>query len=336
MGARLGSLRLFSPAAYSSLPGWPMPPAARDGYPTRDEVIDYLSRYEARYGFPVERPKAVASVERDGAHLRLRFADGETRTARAVVSATGTWGAPVVPGYPGSEGFGGTQLHSAHYRSPEPFRGMRVLVVGGGNSGAQILAELSLVADATWVTLNDPVFLPDDVDGRVLFERASARVRGDFSEAATTTLGDIVMVPPVKEARDRGVLQAVRPFERFTEQRRRLERRHDERRRRCRLVHRLPPGDPPPAAARHRRAGRPGRGPRTALGRGTTPLARRLRQLDRRRLCDADRRRPHRPRSRPEAGRGSGGPRANRRRGRKPLKGWPSASSAPMMPTPPC
>jgi cation diffusion facilitator CzcD-associated flavoprotein CzcO len=211
------SLRLFSPAAYSSLPGWPMPPAARDGYPTRDEVIDYLTRYEARYGFPVERPKAVASVETDGANLHLRFADGETRTSWAVVSATGTWGAPVVPGYPGSEGFGGTQLHSARYRSPEPFRGQRVLVVGGGNSGAQILAELSLVADATWVTLDDPVFLPDDVDGRVLFERASARVRGDFGEAATTTLGDIVMVPPVKEARDRGVLQAVRPFARFTE-----------------------------------------------------------------------------------------------------------------------
>lgn len=210
------SLRLFSPAAYSSLPGWPMPPAARDGYPTRDEVIDYLTRYEARYGFPVERPKAVAAVEADGANLRLRFADGETRTAQAVVSATGTWGAPVVPGYPGSEGFGGTQLHSARYYSPEPFRGKRVLVVGGGNSGAQILAELSLVADATWVTLDAPVFLPDDVDGRVLFERASARVRGDFSEAATTTLGDIVMVPPVREARDRGVLQAVRPFARFS------------------------------------------------------------------------------------------------------------------------
>jgi cation diffusion facilitator CzcD-associated flavoprotein CzcO len=194
-----------------------MPPAARDGYPTRDEVIDYLTRYEARYGFPVKRPKAVAAVERDGAQLRLRFADGETRTAQAVVSATGTWGAPVIPGYPGSEGFGGTQLHSAHHRSPEPFRGKRVLVVGGGNSGAQILAELSLVADATWVTVDDPVFLADDVDGRVLFEWASARVRGDFSEAATTTLGDIVMVPPVKEAGDRGVLQAVRPFARFTE-----------------------------------------------------------------------------------------------------------------------
>jgi len=194
-----------------------MPPAASDGYPTRDEVIDYLSRYEARYGLAVERPKAVAAVERDGAHLRLRFVDGETRTAGAVISATGTWGAPVVPDYPGRVAFSGVQLHSARYRSPEPFRGQRVLVVGGGNSGAQILAELSLVADATWVTLDDPVFLPDDVDGRVLFERASARIRGDFSEAATTTLGDIVMVPAVKQARDRGVLKAVRPFERFTE-----------------------------------------------------------------------------------------------------------------------
>lgn len=94
--------------------------------------------------------------------------------------------------------------------------GMRVLVVGGGNSGPQILAELSLVADATWVTLDDPVFLSDDVDGDVLFERASVRIRGDFSEAATTTPGDIVMVPPVKGERDRGALQAVRPFERFT------------------------------------------------------------------------------------------------------------------------
>jgi cation diffusion facilitator CzcD-associated flavoprotein CzcO len=209
-------LRLFSPAAYSSLPGWPMPPAAQGGYPTRDEVIDYLTRYESRYGFPIERPKVVASVERNGPLLLLRFADGETRTADAVVSATGTWGAPIVPELLGSEHFGGVQLHSAHYRGPEPFREQRVLVVGGGNSGAQILAELSLVAEATWVTLDDPVFLPDDVDGRVLFERASARVRGEFGEAATTTLGDIVMVPPVKEARDRGVLHAVRPFARFT------------------------------------------------------------------------------------------------------------------------
>lgn len=210
------SLRLFSPAGYSSLPGWPMPPSQTKGFPTRDEVIDYLTRYERRYEFPIERPCEVEAVERDGQRLRLRLKDQRGLTARAVVSATGTWGAPYFPDYADRELFGGIHLHSAHYRNPQPFAGKRVLIVGGGNSGAQILAEVSEVAETIWVTLKEPVFLPDDVDGRVLFERASARVRGDFDQAATTTLGDIVMVPPVKEARDRGVLTSVRPFERFT------------------------------------------------------------------------------------------------------------------------
>ncbi len=210
------SLRLFSPAGYSSLPGWPMPPSQAKGFPTRDEVVDYLSRYELRYGFAIARPCEIEAVERDGERLRLRLKDQRSLTARAVVSATGTWGAPYVPDYADRELFRGIQLHSAHYRNPQPFAGKRVLIVGGGNSGAQILAEVSEVAETIWVTLKEPVFLPDDVDGRVLFERASARVLGDVDQAATTTLGDIVMVPPVKEARDRGVLTSVRPFERFT------------------------------------------------------------------------------------------------------------------------
>jgi len=210
------SLRLFSPAAFSALPGWPMPPSASAGYPTRDEVIDYLTRYEARYGFPVERPAKVEAVTRDGALLRLGLADGRSRTARAVVSATGTWSAPFIPDYPGRAQFHGVQLHSAQYRSPERFAGQRVLIIGGGNSGAQLVAELSLVAHTRWVTTTEPVFLPDDVDGRALFARASARVQGDFNPAATTTIGDIVMVPPVRAARDRGVLTSMRPFSRFT------------------------------------------------------------------------------------------------------------------------
>ncbi|WP_018700992.1 ArsO family NAD(P)H-dependent flavin-containing monooxygenase [Amorphus coralli] len=209
------SLRLFSPAGYSSLPGWQMPPSGSDGFPTRDEVIDYLTRYEARYDLPVERPARVDAVERAGDRLRLRLADGSARHARAVVSATGTWSAPVIPDYEGRERFDGTQLHSAHYRGPEPFAGKRVLVVGGGNSGAQIHAELDAHARSTWVTLRPPGFLPDDVDGHVLFQRATARVRDDGG-GASGTFGDIVMVPPVKAARDRGALETVRPFARFT------------------------------------------------------------------------------------------------------------------------
>jgi putative flavoprotein involved in K+ transport len=213
------SLRLFSPAEWSSLPGWPMPPGG-EAYPSRQQVIDYLARYEARYALPVERPVEVAGVAAETASLVVT-AGSDVWRAQAVISATGTWRAPHWPVYPDQASFRGRQVHSAHYDGPATFAGQRVLVVGGGNSGAQILAEVSEVADTLWITPQPPVFLPDDVDGRVLFDRASARwetgqgLRPDGPPPGG--LGDIVMVAPVKAARARGVLTAVRPFVRFTE-----------------------------------------------------------------------------------------------------------------------
>jgi putative flavoprotein involved in K+ transport len=238
------SLRLFSPARFSSLPGWMMPGGA-DRYPRRDEALDYLARYEERYRLPVRRPVRVHAVQRYRDVVRgddsgsaqssgpdeARFeagdrsgdllvrADAGTWRARAVVSATGSWQNPHIPEVAGRGGYRGVQLHSGEYRSPERFGGQRVLVVGGGNSGAQILAEVSRVADVTWVTLEPPTFLPDHVDGRYLFDQATAwyRAREAGLEApAQASLGDIVMVEPVREARDRGVLGSVRLFERFT------------------------------------------------------------------------------------------------------------------------
>ena len=212
------SLRGFSPARYSSLPGRLMP-GGEDKYPTRDEVVSYLADYEERFELPVRRPVRVEGVYREDARLALKM--GCVRLpAQVVVSATGTWRHPYVPYYPGRGRFRGEQTHSAHYVRPEPYAGKRVLVVGGGNSGAQVLAEVSRVADTSWVTLKEPTFLPDDVDGRVLFERASQRYRsmqeGNAKEPVGG-LGDIVMVRPVKEARDRGALKSVRPFGGFTE-----------------------------------------------------------------------------------------------------------------------
>ncbi|MCW3148178.1 ArsO family NAD(P)H-dependent flavin-containing monooxygenase [Stutzerimonas stutzeri] len=213
------SLRLFSPATWSSLPGWPMPVGAST-YPTRSEVIDYLSRYEERYKLPVQRPVHVESVECDGDHLRV-YAGEQSWRARAVVSATGTWSNPYIPDYPGREQFAGVQLHSAHYVDPVPFVGQRVMIVGGGNSGAQVLAEVSKVAATLWITPEPPQFLADDVDGRALFERATERWKaqqeGRTVDEPVGGLGDVVMVEPVREARSRGVLVSERPFERFTE-----------------------------------------------------------------------------------------------------------------------
>ncbi|MBW3569518.1 MAG: NAD(P)/FAD-dependent oxidoreductase [Gemmatimonadetes bacterium] len=212
------SLRLFSPARFSSLPGWLMPGGTEE-YPTRDEAVGYLAQYEARYGFPVERPVHVRSVRQEGGAFAVQTDRGEWRAA-ALVSATGSWARPHVPDVPGREAFRGRQLHSAEYRSPAHLAGKRVLVVGGGNSGAQILAELSLVAETTWVTMADPTFLPDHVDGRYLFDQATALYRAKKEgrpPPPPASLGDVVMVPPVRAARDRGVLRAVRPFARMTE-----------------------------------------------------------------------------------------------------------------------
>ncbi len=213
--SRWRSLRLFSPAQYSSLPGWMMPPDT-DEYPSREHVVDYLRRYEDRYDLPVERPVAVDTIRRTNGQLEVLGATGERWKTQTVVSATGN--APFTPSYPGQNRFAGRQMHSAEYRGPDDLSGQSVLIVGGGNSGAQILAEVSKMAETTWVVPQPPRFMADDVDGRVLFTAASelhrARTEGR-SAGGVGGLGDIVMVESVKDARERGVLHHRPAFERF-------------------------------------------------------------------------------------------------------------------------
>jgi putative flavoprotein involved in K+ transport len=211
------SLRLFSPAQWSSLPGRLMP-GGTSYYPTRDEALAYLADYESRYAVPVVRPVHVTAVRRNGEQLVVET-DAGPWGARAVVSATGTWSSPNVPVLPGQDVFRGRILHSASYRSPDEFDGGRVMVVGGGNSGAQIVADLLDHASVTWATRRAPSFLPDDIDGRYLFGEETARYRAITTGVAAPparTLGDIVMVEPVRRARDRGALVAVPMFSALT------------------------------------------------------------------------------------------------------------------------
>ncbi|MFJ9086890.1 MULTISPECIES: ArsO family NAD(P)H-dependent flavin-containing monooxygenase [unclassified Streptomyces] len=214
------SLHLFSPAAFSSLPGRLMPPQPGQEYPDAAHVVDYLGDYEKRYKLPVRRPVRVTGVHRDGAHLRVESDSGNWR-ARAVISATGTWWRPFLPALPGRTDFAGRQLHTVDYRSPADFAGQRVVVVGGGNSGAQIAADLAVRDDIalTWVTQRTPRYLADDIDGRALFDAATARRRaldaGRTDTGGVDSLGDIVAVPPVREARDAGLLKASPMFVRM-------------------------------------------------------------------------------------------------------------------------
>jgi len=212
------SLRLFSPAQWSSLPGRLMP-GGTSYYPTRDEALAYLADYEAHYALPIVRPVRVSSVQRAGERLRV-IADTGAWIARAVVSATGTWAAPNVPRVADQHRFAGRIVHSARYESPNEFDGQRVVVVGGGNSGAQIVADLAGSATVTWATRRPPTFLPDDIDGRYLFGEATARYRA-LTEAAAPPpprlLGNIVMVESVRRARESGALNAVPMFTSFTD-----------------------------------------------------------------------------------------------------------------------
>ncbi|MEM9831288.1 MAG: ArsO family NAD(P)H-dependent flavin-containing monooxygenase [Bacteroidota bacterium] len=211
------SLRLFSPAQWSSLPGVLMP-GGSDYYPSRDDTIRYLEAYETWYQLPIERSVTVETVRQREGKFVLATSRGEYRS-RAIISATGSFQKPYIPPFPGQANFQGSTIHSADYRTSEPFQDKRVLVVGEGNSGAQILAEVSQVAQATtWVTLNEPQFLPDEVTGRDLFDYASAayQARKQGKTYTPPSLGNIVMVPSVRQARQRGVYQAVRPFVEFT------------------------------------------------------------------------------------------------------------------------
>ncbi|QES47754.1 pyridine nucleotide-disulfide oxidoreductase [Streptomyces venezuelae] len=216
------SLHLFSPAAYSSLPGRLMPPQPGETYPDAGHVVDYLTDYEQRYDLSVHRPVRVAGVHRDGALLRVET-DSGTWLARAVISATGTWSRPFIPAVPGRTEFQGAQRHTVEYRSAADFAGQKVIVVGGGNSGAQIAADLAYDTDLTWVTLREPRYLADDIDGRTLFDHATARRRaldeGRTDTGGVASLGDIVAVPPVRTARDAGLLKAQPMFTRLTETR---------------------------------------------------------------------------------------------------------------------
>ncbi|WP_327335700.1 ArsO family NAD(P)H-dependent flavin-containing monooxygenase [Streptomyces sp. NBC_01324] len=215
------SLHLFSPAGYSSLPGRLMPAQAGETYPDAGHVVDYLTDYEKRYDLPVQRGAHVHAVHRDADRL-LAETDAGTWRAKAVISATGTWTRPFLPAVPGRGLFTGRQLHTVNYRSPADFAGQRVVVVGGGNSGAQIAADLALDGNVqvTWATQRPPRFLADDIGGRALFDAATARRRaldaGRTDTGGVASLGDIVAVPPVRAAREAGLLEAKPMFSRLT------------------------------------------------------------------------------------------------------------------------
>lgn len=140
--SRWRSLKLFTAGQYNNLPGMDFP-AARDSYPGKDEVADFLQAYVARFELPVRLNTTVTRLSRadDGGYL----AETTTGPIRAdqVVVATGPFQVPFTPAIANDLDPALTQLHSAAYHGPDDLPDGRTLVVGGANSGQQIALELS-------------------------------------------------------------------------------------------------------------------------------------------------------------------------------------------------
>lgn len=211
------SLKLFSPSKYSSLSGWQMPPTKNE-YPTKDEFLNYLSEYEKRYDFPIKRNTNVIQVSKEKDIFELETNNGKF-LCKSLVSATGTALSPYIPKYPKSDEFNGIQMHSVDYLNTDDLNNKKVLIVGAGNSGAQILAEVSEITTTKWVTSESPTFLPEHIDGRYLFVQANDSYFNKETDSYNqkVSLSNIVQTQSVKEGLENGIYNDHRPFKAFYE-----------------------------------------------------------------------------------------------------------------------
>ncbi len=138
---RWDSLRLFSVARFDALPGMPFPGPAY-AFPTKDQMGDYLEAYATQFSLPIQTGVRVERVARQGE--RFEITAGERRfEADNVVIAMSGWQKPRVPAFAPQLAPNVIQLHSSEYRGPEQLRDGAVLIVGAGNSGAEIAYEVS-------------------------------------------------------------------------------------------------------------------------------------------------------------------------------------------------
>ncbi|WP_192823218.1 NAD(P)/FAD-dependent oxidoreductase [Rufibacter sp. LB8] len=153
---RYDSLTLFTPAEYSQLPGYALNlPKAH--YPTKDQIAGYLQDYAAHFQLPVALGQPVLSVTKANGFFTLSTAS-KTYLAKNVVVATGPFQTPFIPEFATEPSEIVVQVHSAQYRNPAQFPAGNVLVVGAGNSGAQIAVELAKTHQVTLSVKKKPRF----------------------------------------------------------------------------------------------------------------------------------------------------------------------------------
>ncbi|WP_340113713.1 flavin-containing monooxygenase [Maribellus mangrovi] len=138
---RWDSLRLFTPGRHDNLPGMPYP-GPPGSHPGKDDIADYLEAYASRFGFPIRNGVKVDNLYPEGDQFTIET-QNEIITAENVVVATGPFHHPRIPDYADELNRQIIQFHSSEYRSPSQIQDGSVLVVGAGQSGAEIALDLA-------------------------------------------------------------------------------------------------------------------------------------------------------------------------------------------------
>ena len=173
---RWDSLRLFTPARWDSLDGMPFP-APSQSFPTKDAMADYLESYAAHFRLPVRNGMRVERLFRDGGTY---IAATRTRTfiADHVVVAMSSFQTPRVPAFGAELRADIVQLHSRDYKNPSQLRDGGVLIVGAGNSGAEIAMDLAS-RHRIWMAGRDTGEIPfriNSLAARLILQRLVFRV----------------------------------------------------------------------------------------------------------------------------------------------------------------
>jgi putative flavoprotein involved in K+ transport len=160
---RWDSLKLFSPARFDGLDGMPFP-LPGDAFPTHAEMADYLEAYAAHFELPVKNGVRVDSLTKHGGRYRVKAGALELEAEQVIVAMSG-YQEPRIPELAKALAPHIQQLHSSEYRRPAQLREGAVLVVGAGNSGAEIGFELAKQQRRVWVSGPDTGKVPFRITG---------------------------------------------------------------------------------------------------------------------------------------------------------------------------
>jgi putative flavoprotein involved in K+ transport len=186
---RWDSLRLFTPARYNALSGMAFPAPAHT-FPTKDQVADYLEAYATRFQFPVRAGVRVGRLSRDDGKFVVAEGDRSWKADNVVV-AMSSFQVPRVPPFAASLSPDIVQLHAAGYRNPSQLQDGGVLVVGAGNSGAEIALEVAS-RHPTWLAGKESGHVPFRIEGaaaRYVFQPLLFRVVGHRVLTVDTPIG---------------------------------------------------------------------------------------------------------------------------------------------------